>query len=118
MTWSEASSFDMSEATTPPKQTQGGYAPQGRTTEEMRYAVDHPNGISTKHCAPMGHTPNNVSRSSLPTLGRRKRGDQSPDRSCPSFLDSPSTNSPKNTPTKALPFSPSQVRLMLEMRSS
>ncbi|KAM9553575.1 myb-related protein A-like isoform 2-T2 [Salvelinus alpinus] len=114
MTWSEASSFDMSEATTPPKQTQGGYAPQGRTTEGMRYAVDHPNGISTKHCATMGqgkvppHTPNNVPRSSLPTLGRRKRGDQSPDRSCPSFLDSPSTNSPKNTPTKALPFSPSQ----------
>uniref|UniRef100_A0A4W5QE75 MYB proto-onco like 1 n=1 Tax=Hucho hucho TaxID=62062 RepID=A0A4W5QE75_9TELE len=114
MTWSEASSFDMSEATTPPKQTQGGYAPQGRTTEGMRYAVDPPNGISTKHCAPMGqgkaplHTLNNVPRSSLPTLGRRKRGDQSPDRSCPSFLDSPSTNSPKNTPTKALPFSPSQ----------
>nr|XP_046148769.1 myb-related protein A isoform X1 [Oncorhynchus gorbuscha] len=114
MTWSEASSFDMSEVTTPPKQTQGGYAPQGRTTEGMRYAVDHPNGTSTKHCAPMGqgkappHTPNNMPRSSLPTLGRRKRGDQSPDRSCPSFLDSPSTNSPKNTPTKALPFSPSQ----------
>ncbi|XP_041717731.1 myb-related protein A isoform X3 [Coregonus clupeaformis] len=117
MAWSEAASFDMSETTTPPKQTQGGYAPQGRTTEGMRNAVDPPNGISTKHCTPMGqgkvhpHTPNNVPRSSLPTLGRRKRrerGDQSPDRSCPSFLDSPSMNSPKNTPTKALPFSPSQ----------
>ncbi|CAB1341053.1 unnamed protein product [Coregonus sp. 'balchen'] len=125
MAWSEAASFDMSETTTPPKQTQGGYAPQGRTTEGMRNAVDPPNGISTKHCTPMGqgkvhpHTPNNVPRSSLPTLGRRKRrerGDQSPDRSCPSFLDSPSINSPKNTPTKALPFSPSQASLMLEMR--
>ncbi|XP_045077558.1 myb-related protein A-like isoform X3 [Coregonus clupeaformis] len=115
MAWSEAASFDMSEATTPPKQTHGSYVPQERTTEGMRYTVDPPNDISTKHSAPLGqrkvHTPNNVPRPGLPSLGRRKRrerGDQSPDRSCPSFLDSPSINSPKNTPTKALPFSLSQ----------
>ncbi|XP_029611270.1 myb-related protein A isoform X4 [Salmo trutta] len=115
MAWSEAASFDMSEATTPPKQIQGSYVPQGRTTEGMRYTIDPSNDISTKHCAPMGqlkvHTPNNVPRSGLPSLGRRKRterGDQSPDRSRASFLESPSINSPKNTPTKALPFTLSQ----------
>ncbi|XP_014036854.1 myb-related protein A isoform X4 [Salmo salar] len=115
MAWSEAASFDMSEATTPPKQIQGSYVPQGRTTERMKYTIDPSNDISTKHCAPMGqlkvHTPNNVPRSGLPSLGRRKRterGDQSPDRSHASFLESPSINSPKNTPTKALPFTLSQ----------
>uniref|UniRef100_A0A8C7SXQ5 MYB proto-onco like 1 n=1 Tax=Oncorhynchus mykiss TaxID=8022 RepID=A0A8C7SXQ5_ONCMY len=115
MTWSEAASFDVSEATTPPKQTQGSYVPQGRTTEGMRYTIDPSNDISTKHCAPMGqrkvHTPNNVPRPGLPSLGRRKRTervDQSPDRSRASFLESPSINSPKNTPTKARPFTLSQ----------
>uniref|UniRef100_A0A4W5PTW2 MYB proto-onco like 1 n=1 Tax=Hucho hucho TaxID=62062 RepID=A0A4W5PTW2_9TELE len=115
MAWSEAASFDVSEATTPPKQTQESYVPQGRTTEGMRYTIDPSNDISTKHCAPMGqrkvHTPNSVPRPGLPSLGRRKgteRGDQSPDRSRASFLESPSINSPKNTPTKALPFTLSQ----------
>ncbi|XP_038853475.1 myb-related protein A-like [Salvelinus namaycush] len=109
MAWSEAASFDVSEATTPLKQIQGSYVPQGRTTEGMRYTIDPSNDISTKHCAPMGqrkvHTPNHVPRPGLPSLGRRKRterGDQSPDRSRASFLESPSINSPKNTPTKAL----------------
>nr|XP_023829122.1 myb-related protein A [Salvelinus alpinus] len=115
MAWSEAASFDVSEATTPLKQIQGSYVPQGRTTEGMRYTIDPSNDISTKHCAPMGqrkvHTPHNVPRPGLPSLGRRKRtarGDQSPDRSRASFLESPSINSPKNTPTKALPFTLSQ----------
>ncbi|XP_031692170.1 myb-related protein A isoform X1 [Oncorhynchus kisutch] len=115
MTWSEAASFDVSEATTPPKQTQGSYVPQGRTTEGMRYTIDPSNDISTKHCAPMSqrkvHTPNNVPRPGLPSLGRRKRTervDQSPDGSRASFLESPSINSPKNTPTKARPFTLSQ----------
>nr|XP_029516801.1 myb-related protein A-like [Oncorhynchus nerka] len=108
MTWSEAASFDVSEPPTPPKQTQGSYVPQGRTTEGMRYTIDPSNDISTKLCAPMGqrkvHTPNNVPRPGLLSLGRRKRTervDQSPDRSRASFLESPSINSPKNTPTKA-----------------
>ncbi|XP_071184438.1 myb-related protein A-like isoform X4 [Salvelinus alpinus] len=115
MAWSEAASFDVSEATTPLKQIQGSYVPQGRTTEGMRYTIDPSNDISTKHCAPMGqrkvHTPHNVPRPGLPSLGRRKRTarrDQSPDRSRASFLESPSINSPKNTPTKALPFTLSQ----------
>ncbi|XP_064875436.1 myb-related protein A-like isoform X3 [Oncorhynchus nerka] len=115
MTWSEAASFDVSEPPTPPKQTQGSYVPQGRTTEGMRYTIDPSNDISTKLCAPMGqrkvHTPNNVPRPGLLSLGRRKRTervDQSPDRSRASFLESPSINSPKNTPTKARPFTLSQ----------
>lgn len=118
--WSDVANFDLSEVGTPPKHTQGGYTPPERTTECMGYTGEPPSSITAlaKHCAPQGkanpHPPTNVSKSSLPSVGRRKRrerGDHSPmcDRTCPSFLDT-STNSPKNTPTKGLPFSPSQVR--------
>ncbi|KAL1006486.1 hypothetical protein UPYG_G00072980 [Umbra pygmaea] len=109
--WSEAASFDMSEDTTPLKQTQGGYPPQERNSDGMRYAEGLPNCISLKQGKAHSHNLNNVLRPGLPSVGRRKkreRGSQSPARSCPSFVDSPSINSPKNTPTKVQPFSPSQ----------
>ncbi|XP_028971921.1 myb-related protein A isoform X2 [Esox lucius] len=100
MAWSEAASFEMSEATTPPKQTQGGYTPLERN-EGIRYIADLPKQVKTRP-----HNLNNMSRAGLPSMGRRKRrerGDQSPVLSCSSFADSP-----RNTPTKAQPFSPSQ----------
>ncbi|KAJ8010705.1 hypothetical protein DPEC_G00077890 [Dallia pectoralis] len=105
MAWSEAASFEASESMTPLKQTQGVYTPQERN-EGMRYALDLPNGTSLKLAKTRPQTPNNTSRAGLPSTGKRKgrdRGDQSPVRSCSSFADSP-----RNTPMKAQPFSPSQ----------
>ncbi|KAM4605916.1 myb-related protein A [Polymixia lowei] len=122
--WSEVASFDLSETGTPPRQTPGGYTTlqQERAAEDaMGYAVNAASTVSgrDKHCAPFGLakanslTPVNTSKPPQPPAGRRRRrerGEQSPmcDRNCPSFLENVK-NSPRKTPTKSLPFSPSRV---------
>ncbi|XP_029935693.1 myb-related protein A isoform X2 [Myripristis murdjan] len=114
--WSEVTSFDLSETGTPPRHAHGGYStlPQERTIEDsVGYTASSLSGRN-KHCAPFVNslTPINTSKPTQPSTGRRKRrerGEQSPmcDRTCSSFLENVS-NSPKKTPTKSLPFSPSR----------
>lgn len=122
--WSEMASFDLSDAATPPRHNQAGYATllQERTIDNsMGYTVNTPTTVSgrDKNCAPFGLgcvttlTPINSSKPSQASTGRRRRrdrGEPSPlcDRTCSSFLENIS-NSPKKTPTKSLPFTPSRV---------
>ena len=111
-------SFDLSEVGTPQKHSQGGYALPERTIEGLGYHVNPPNAISGlgKHCAPFGlgkpSPPHQTSapRPSLPSVGRRKRRNrvESSHVCGQSFIDT-STDSPKKTPSKTLPFSPSRV---------
>nr|XP_046227783.1 myb-related protein A isoform X2 [Scatophagus argus] len=121
--WNDVASFDLSEAATPPRHNQAGYTNllQERTVDSsMGYTVNTPSALSgrDKNCAPFGPgsvaslTPINSSKASQASIGRRKRkerGDSSPlcDRTCSSFLENIS-NSPKKTPTKSLPFTPSR----------
>lgn len=124
VSWSDMASFDMSEAATPPRHDQAGYTSllQERTIDSsMGYTVNTPTAISgrDKNCTPFGLggvtslTPINSSKPTHASIGRRKRkerGEPSPlcDRTCSSFLENIS-NSPKKTPTKSLPFTPSRV---------
>ncbi|XP_049913226.1 myb-related protein A isoform X3 [Epinephelus moara] len=121
--WSDVASFDLSESATPPRHNQAGYTTllQERTIDSsMGYTVNTPNAISgrDKSCAPFSLsgvtslTPINSSKPTQSSIGRRRRrerGEPSPscDRTCSSFLENIS-NSPKKTPTKSLPFSPSR----------
>ncbi|KAL7373426.1 hypothetical protein ABVT39_006502 [Epinephelus coioides] len=121
--WSDVASFDLSESVTPPRHNQAGYTTllQERTIDSsMGYTVNTPNAISgrDKSCAPFSLsgvtslTPINSSKLTQSSIGRRRRrerGEPSPscDRTCSSFLENIS-NSPKKTPTKSLPFSPSR----------
>ncbi|XP_018529464.1 myb-related protein A isoform X3 [Lates calcarifer] len=121
--WSDVASFDLSETTTPPRHNQAGYTTllQERTIDNsMGYTVNTSTAISgrDKNCAPFGLgsvtslTPINSSKPSQASTGRRRRkerGEPSPlcDRTCSSFLENIS-NSPKKTPTKSLPFTPSR----------
>ncbi|XP_041817311.1 myb-related protein A [Chelmon rostratus] len=121
--WSDMASFDLSETATPPRHNQAGYTSllQERTIDNsMGYTVNFPTAISggDKNCAPFGLgsvtslTPINSSKPSQASIGRkrrRERGEPSPlcDRTCSSFLENIS-NSPKKTPTKSLPFTPSR----------
>lgn len=122
--WSDMANFDMSEAVTPPRNNQADYTNllQERTAESsMDYTVNTSSAISgrDKTCAPFdlgdvaSLTPINSSKPTQASAGRRRRkerGEPSPlsDRTCSSFLENIS-NSPKKTPTKALPFTPSRV---------
>lgn len=122
--WSDVASFDLSEATTPPRHNQAGYTSllQDRTIDDsMGFIVNTPSDVSgcDKNCAPLGLgpvtslTPINSSKPTQASTGRRRRrerGEPSPlcDRTCSSFLENVS-NSPKKTPTKSLPFTPSRV---------
>ncbi|XP_042366597.1 myb-related protein A isoform X3 [Plectropomus leopardus] len=121
--WSDVASYDLSETTTPPRHNQAGYTSllQERTIDSsMGYTVNTSNAISDrdKSCAPFGLssvtslTPINSSKPTQASVGRkrrRERGEPSPtcDRTCSSFLENIS-NSPKKTPTKSLPFTPSR----------
>ncbi|XP_051267142.1 myb-related protein A isoform X3 [Dicentrarchus labrax] len=121
--WSDMASFDLSEEATPPRHNQAGYAThlQERPIDSsMGYTVNTPPAISgrDKSCAQFGLgsgkslTPINSSKPSQTSIGRRRRrerGEPSPlcDRTCSSFLENIS-NSPKKTPTKSLPFTPSR----------
>ncbi len=122
--WSDVASFDLSETATPPRHNQAGYTTllQERTIDSsMGYTVTTPTPISgrDKNCAPFdlgsvaSLTPINSSKPSQASIGRRRRrerGEPSPlcDRTCSSFLENIS-NSPKKTPTKSQPFTPSRV---------
>ncbi|XP_071341349.1 myb-related protein A isoform X2 [Trachinotus anak] len=121
--WSDVASFDLSETTTPPRHNQAGYTTllQERTVDNSTgYTVNSSSAVSgrDKNCASFGLgsvtslTPINSSKPSQPSSGRRRRrerGETSPlcDRTCSSFLENIS-NSPKKTPTKSLPFTPSR----------
>ncbi|XP_034562187.1 myb-related protein A isoform X2 [Notolabrus celidotus] len=117
--WSDVAGLDLSETATPPRHNQAGYNSllQERTIESS--VVYTPGAFSDrdKNCAPftLGNiaalTPIN-SKPSQTSIGRRRRrekGEPSPlcDRTCTSFLENIS-NSPKKTPTKSLPFTPSR----------
>ncbi|XP_029313791.1 LOW QUALITY PROTEIN: myb-related protein A [Cottoperca gobio] len=115
--WGDAVSFDLSETATPPRHNQAGYTTllQERTADNsMGFTVNTPPAVSgrDKNCASFGLTPINSSKPTQTSAGRRRRrerGEPSPsgDRSCSSFLENIS-NSPKKTPTKSLPFTPSR----------
>ncbi|XP_054863222.1 myb-related protein A isoform X2 [Amphiprion ocellaris] len=121
--WSDVASFDLSETATPPRHNQAGFTTllQERSTyDSMGYTVNAPTAISghDRNCAQFGPggvtslTPINSSKPTQASTGRRRRrerGEPSPlcDRTCSSFLDNIS-NSPKKTPTKSLPFTPSR----------
>lgn len=121
--WSDVTSFDLSETATPPRHNQAGYTTllQEKTNSSMGFAINSPTTISghDKNCtrfslgSATSLTQINSSKLSQASAGKRKRrqrGEPSPlcDRTYYSFLDNIS-NSPKKTPTKSLPFTPSQV---------
>lgn len=124
VSWSDVASFDMSEATTPPRHNQAGYASllQERTVESsLAYAVNTTAAISghNKNCSQFalgGVTslaPINSSKPTMASIWRRKRKERGEisllsDRTGSSFLENIS-NSTKKTPTKSLPFTPSRV---------
>ncbi|KAG7225058.1 hypothetical protein INR49_014513 [Caranx melampygus] len=121
--WSDMAGFDLSETTTPPRHNQAGYTTllQEKTIDtSMGYTVNTSTAVSgrDKNCASFGVgsvaslTPISSSKPSQASNGRRRRrerGEPSPlcDRTCSSFLENIS-NSPKKTPTKSLPFTPSR----------
>ncbi|KAM6900187.1 myb-related protein A isoform 2-T2 [Xenentodon cancila] len=119
--WSDVASFDMSEVATPTRHNQADYTnhPQESTIyNPLGYGVNAPSAISghDRNCAPFGLggvsslTPITSSKPIQASTGRRRRrerGEPLCDRTCSSFLDNV-TNSPKKTPTKSLPFTPSR----------
>uniref|UniRef100_A0A669F435 MYB proto-onco like 1 n=1 Tax=Oreochromis niloticus TaxID=8128 RepID=A0A669F435_ORENI len=97
--WNEVASFDLSDTATLSRHNQAGYS-------------------TILNCAPFGVgglttlTPINSSKPTQASTGRkrrRERGETSPlcDKTCSSFLENIS-NSPKKTPIKTLPFTPSR----------
>ncbi|KAF7668833.1 hypothetical protein LDENG_00279530 [Lucifuga dentata] len=117
LAWSDVTSFDLSETGTPPRHAQGGYTslPQeGMIDNSVGYTVNTPSSSSghNKNCALFGLTPVNASKHAQTSTGRkvkRERGKLSPacDQTCSSLLENVS-NSPRKTPTKSLPFTPSR----------
>uniref|UniRef100_UPI0037E7592F myb-related protein A n=1 Tax=Semicossyphus pulcher TaxID=241346 RepID=UPI0037E7592F len=121
--WSDVASFDLSETETPPRHNQAGYNTllQERTIDNsVGYTVNNQTAMSDgeKNCAPFGLesvaslTPINSSKPTQASAGRKRRRERSEgsslcDRSCSAFLENIS-NSPKKTPTKSLPFTPSR----------
>ncbi|XP_029385066.1 myb-related protein A isoform X2 [Echeneis naucrates] len=121
--WSDVTSFDLSETATPPRHNQAGYTAllqEKIADNSICYTVNTSTAISAreKNCASFGLdgvtslTPINSTKTSQASIGRRKRrerGEPSPlcDRTCSSFLENIS-NSPKKTPTKSQPFTPSR----------
>uniref|UniRef100_A0A3Q0SVU3 MYB proto-onco like 1 n=1 Tax=Amphilophus citrinellus TaxID=61819 RepID=A0A3Q0SVU3_AMPCI len=85
--WNEVASFDLSETVTPPRHNQAGYS----LTSLTPINSSKPTQVSTGR------------------KRRRERGEPSPlcDKTCSSFLENIS-NSPKKTPIKTLPFTPSR----------
>ncbi|XP_051538564.1 myb-related protein A-like [Myxocyprinus asiaticus] len=123
MAWSDVTSFDLSEVGPSPKPTNSnGVCPTvNRSTESLGYPINAPAVPEmSRQCAAVNQgksvTLSNtcMNRFSTPPpfimrKKRRDRGDQSPadERNCGPFIDN-SGISPKNTPVKGLPFSPSQ----------
>lgn len=124
--WSDVAGFELAGIATPPRHNQGGYGSHLQDTgiDSAGFTVHSPTALSSrdKNCAPFGLngvtslTPVNSSKPSQASIGRRRRrerGEPSPlcNRACASFLENIS-NSPKKTPTKSLPFTPSRVKEM------
>lgn len=121
--WNEVASFDLSDTATPSRHNQAGYSTI--LQESTIYnSVNYPVNAATtnlgqdRNCAPFGVgglttlTPINSSKPTQASTGRkrrRERGEPSPlcDKTCSSFLENIS-NSPKKTPIKTLPFTPSR----------
>uniref|UniRef100_I3K9N9 MYB proto-onco like 1 n=1 Tax=Oreochromis niloticus TaxID=8128 RepID=I3K9N9_ORENI len=121
--WNEVASFDLSDTATLSRHNQAGYSTI--LQESTIYnSVNYPVNAATtnlgqdRNCAPFGVgglttlTPINSSKPTQASTGRkrrRERGETSPlcDKTCSSFLENIS-NSPKKTPIKTLPFTPSR----------
>ncbi|XP_075906490.1 myb-related protein A isoform X2 [Nelusetta ayraudi] len=131
VSWGDVASFDMSEAATPPRHERAGYTSllQEKTLDgsagyaSKTLAAAAPVSISAheKGCAQFATgaaaaaslSPVNAAKPTQGPAGRRRRkerGEPSPlcDRVGASFLENVSLNSPKKTPTKSLPFTPSR----------
>ncbi|XP_039540544.1 myb-related protein A isoform X2 [Pimephales promelas] len=115
LAWSDVTSFDLSERGSSPKHTN---PTEERCTESLAYSINAPTvPVLGRQCAAVSQgksvaLSNRFSSqpASMMRKKRREREDQSPDpdeRNTCSFIDN-SGNSPKNTPVKGLPFSPSQ----------
>lgn len=126
--WNEVASFDLSETATPSRHNQAAYSTILQEST-MYNSVNYPVNAATtdlgqdRNCAPFGVgdltslTPINSSKPTQASTGRkrrRERGEPSPlcDKTCSSFLENIS-NSPKKTPIKTLPFTPSQVIILI-----
>lgn len=129
VSWGDVASFEMSEAATPPRHKRANYTSllqektlggsAGFATKTLAAITNVAASASEKSCAQFAPgaaaslSPVNASK---PTQGpasrrRKERGEASPlcDRIGASFLENVSLNSPKKTPTKSLPFTPSRV---------
>uniref|UniRef100_A0A8C1Q7F9 V-myb avian myeloblastosis viral oncogene homolog-like 1 n=1 Tax=Cyprinus carpio TaxID=7962 RepID=A0A8C1Q7F9_CYPCA len=122
LAWSDVTSFDLTEGGPSPKSTNPTdvCTTLERCTESLAYPINAPTvPAMSRQCAAvnqgksvaLSNTCMNRFSSPPPSIVRKKRrerGDQSPadERSC-AYIDN-SGNSPKNTPVKGLPFSPSQ----------
>ncbi|KAM4718622.1 myb-related protein A isoform 2-T3 [Anableps anableps] len=117
-TWKDVASFHLSNTVTPPRHNQAGFSNllQEKTVyKPMGYAVSNPTAIPGHdgNCPPYGlvasQTSINSSKLGKDCSGRKKRRDRGQplcDRTCSSFLENIS-NSPKKTPPKSQPFTPS-----------
>ncbi|CAG5895930.1 unnamed protein product [Menidia menidia] len=119
--WGDTASFDMSETATLPRHNQAGFTTllQEKTVyNPMGYAASTPTAMSGHDRSPAPFvlgglsslTPINSSKNdpaSTERKRRRERGEPLSDRTCSSFLENIS-NSPKKTPTKSQPFTPSR----------
>uniref|UniRef100_A0A673IF48 V-myb avian myeloblastosis viral oncogene homolog-like 1 n=1 Tax=Sinocyclocheilus rhinocerous TaxID=307959 RepID=A0A673IF48_9TELE len=122
LAWSDVTSFDLTEGGPSPKATNPTdvCTTLERCTESLAYPINAPTvPAMSRQCATLNqgksvalsNTCMNRFSSPPPSIMRKKRrerGDQSPadERSC-AYIDN-SGNSPKNTPVKGLPFSPSR----------
>lgn len=124
VSWGDVANFDMSEVATPPRHNQTGFA-----SLQQERTIDCPIGHEVSNAAALSGQDKNCTQfvvggvaaltpisSSKPTQisvwrrRRKERGEMSPlcDRTGSFFLENIS-NSPKKTPTKSLPFTPSRV---------
>ncbi|XP_055007132.1 myb-related protein A isoform X2 [Boleophthalmus pectinirostris] len=121
VTWSDVTNFELSDTETLPRHNQAGYTAllQERTVDTSEsYTVDSQAALCLRNKDPTTFgvgsstslTPITSSKPLHTSSGKRRkreRGEPLSERTCNSFLDN-IQNSPKKTPTKSLPFTPSQ----------
>ncbi|XP_076017225.1 myb-related protein A [Genypterus blacodes] len=116
LAWSDVTSFEFSETGTPPRHTPGGYGTlQQERTVDSGYAVNTPSSNSggDKSCAPFGLgsvtalTPINTSKHLLTSSGRKIKRERLSSM-CESTALENVSNSPRKTPIKSQPFTPSR----------